>query len=74
MVPVKYIIQGWWNWLLDLVSDIKYKKEFDARLEICRQCENNKHGICAICHCVLVAKTKSEDSECPVGKWKAIQH
>lgn len=74
MIPVKYIIQGWWNWLLDLVSDIKYKKEFDARLEICKQCESNKHGICDICHCVLVAKTKSEDSECPVGKWKAIQH
>lgn len=72
MIPVKYIIQGWWNWLLDLVSDIKYKKEFDARLEICRQCKNNKHGICSICHCVLVAKTKSEDSECPIGKWKAI--
>lgn len=74
MIPVKYIIQGWWNWLLDLVSDIKYKKEFDARLEICKQCESNKHGICDICHCILVAKTKSEDSECPVGKWKAIQH
>lgn len=74
MIPVKYIIQGWWNWLLDLVSDIKYKKEFDARLEICKQCEHNKHGVCDICHCVLVAKTKSEDSECPDGKWQAIQH
>lgn len=74
MIPIKYIIQGWWNWLLDLISDIKYKKEFDARLEICKQCESNKHGICDICHCVLVAKTKSEDSECPVGKWKAIRH
>lgn len=74
MIPVKYIIQGWWNWLLDLVSDIKYKKEFDARLEICKRCEHNKHGICDICHCILVAKTKSEDSECPDGKWKAIQH
>jgi hypothetical protein len=74
MIPIKYIIQGWWNWLLDLVSDIKYKKEFDERLEICKICENNKHGICGICHCVLVAKTKSEDSECPVGKWKKIEH
>ena len=72
MIPVKYIIQGWWNWFLDKVSDIKYKKVFDERLEICRQCENNRHGICSICHCVLVAKTKAEGSECPVGKWGKI--
>lgn len=74
MIPIKYIIQGWWNWFLDKISDIKYKKEFDNRLEICKQCENNKIGICAICHCVLVAKTKSEDSECPIGKWSKINH
>ncbi len=74
MIPIKYIIQGWKNWLLDLFSDIKYKKEFDARFNICKQCEHNKHNICDICHCVLAAKTKSEDSECPMGKWTKINH
>lgn len=72
MIPVKYIIQGWWNWFLDKISDIKYKKEFDQRMEICRQCDKNNHGICTICYCVLTAKTKSEDSECPTGKWSKI--
>lgn len=72
MVKVKYIIQGWWNCLLDVFSDIIYKKEFDQRMDICRKCEHNKHGICDICHCILVAKTKSEDSECPENKWGSV--
>lgn len=72
MLPVKYIIQGWWNLLLDFISDIKYKKEFSERMKICESCESNKHGICSICHCVLIAKTKSEDSGCPRHKWGPI--
>lgn len=73
MIPVKYIIQGWANWLLDLVSDLKYKKYFDKRMDICKTCENNFHGVCKICHCVLAAKTKAEDCYCPVGKWKSVK-
>lgn len=72
MLPIKYIIQGWWNLFLDLVSDLKYKKEFDQRMEICKACDKNVHGVCSVCHCVLVAKTKSEDSECPLQKWKSV--
>lgn len=71
-LPLKYIIQGWWNMLLDFISDIKYKKEFSERMEICRACDKNSHGFCDVCHCLLAAKTKSEDSECPLHKWKAI--
>lgn len=69
---IKYIFQGWWNFILDIFSDIKYKKEFDHRLDICEHCGSNRNGICKICHCVVKAKTKSEDSECPQGKWKSI--
>lgn len=69
---LKLIWQGWTNLILDFISDVKYKKYFDARYEICKTCDHNKHGICDICGCVLKAKTMSEDSECPDEKWKTI--
>ena len=31
---IKYIIIGWWNWILDKISDIRYKEEFEERLSI----------------------------------------
>ena len=71
---IKLIIQGWWNWLLDCISDIKYKKYFDDRLNICKTCEHNKYGFCDICGCVLKAKTKAEDSVCPDKKWDTIKN
>jgi hypothetical protein len=73
MLSIKNIIRGWYNFFVDLVSDIRYKKEFDERYEICKQCEDNRHGICKHCGCVLKAKTKAEDEACPIGKWKTIE-
>lgn len=72
-MAIKNIIQGWWNLLIDIISDIKYKKEFDERLEICNTCDHNKFGICDLCGCVLKAKTKAEDEACSIGKWKTIE-
>lgn len=71
-LTLKLIWQGWRNYFLDIVSDIKYKRYFDERYHICQKCEFNKLSICQKCGCVLKAKTKSEDAECPVGKWKNI--
>lgn len=71
---IKLIVQGWLNWFLDIISDIKYKKYFDVRYNICKSCEKNKSGICSVCKCVLTAKTKSEDSKCPIGKWDTIKN
>ena len=70
---IKYIIQGWWNVILDLFSDLKYKKYFDERMSICRQCPYNKYNVCTVCHCPLISKTKSEDSMCPLKKWLSIK-
>ena len=70
---IKLIWQGWTNMLLDLISDIRYKKEFKERYEICKVCNHNSHGFCDICGCLLKAKTKSEDSECPMKKWLTIK-
>ena len=71
---IKIIFQGWINWFLDAWSDLKYKKYFDDRLNICKNCEHNKSNICDICHCVLKAKTKAEQSKCPIGKWDTIEN
>lgn len=70
---LKYIILGWWNLILDKISDIKYKKEFDERLAICKQCDRMSFGVCKECGCIVAAKTKSEDSACPLKKWAAIK-
>ena len=69
---IKEILQGWTNFFLDIFSDIKYKKEFERRYEICSECEHNVHGICDICKCILKAKTKAEESACPISKWLTI--
>ena len=42
------------------------------RYLICEKCEFNKLSICQKCGCFLKSKTKAEDAECPVGKWKTI--
>ena len=70
---IKLIWQGWTNMLLDLISDIRYKREFEERYEICKVCDHNSYGFCDICGCLLKAKTKSEDSECPMKKWLTIK-
>lgn len=72
MVNVRYIFEGWLNMIMDVFSDIKYAKEFNERLAICHKCDRNSFGICRECGCVVKAKTKVEDCECPIGKWKTI--
>lgn len=71
-MKIRNIIQGWRNFILDLFSDIRYHKEFTERMEVCKQCEDNMAGICKHCGCILKAKTKAEDEECPTGKWNRI--
>ena len=71
-IRLKLIIQGWTNFIIDKISDIRYKKYFDARYEICKLCQENKHGVCSVCGCVIRMKTMSEDSECQKGKWLTI--
>ena len=73
ILTLRLIWQGWKNYFIDLVSDIKYKRYFDERYHICQKCEFNKLSICQKCGCVLKAKTKAEYAECPIGKWKTIE-
>lgn len=71
-INIKLIWQGWRNWILDLISDIKYKRYFEYRYNICKSCDHNKMSICEKCGCFTKAKSMAEDAECPVGKWKTI--
>lgn len=73
MNKIKNILIGWKNLLLDIISDIKYKDIFNERLNICKSCKYYKIGICQKCGCVVAAKTKAEDEECPIKKWSIIK-
>lgn len=72
-IAIKLICQGWKNFILDFISDVKYRKYFHERYLICDDCEHNKNGICGKCGCIINIKTMAEDAECPVGKWQTIE-
>ena len=73
LIQIRLIWQGWSNYILDLISDIKYKRYFDDRLKICECCSANIKGKCDVCGCVIKAKTMAEDAECPLKKWLTIE-
>lgn len=45
------------------------------RLEICLQCEHffKPSRQCKKCGCLMDLKTRLAHSECPIGKWKAVE-
>ena len=67
-LKIKYIIQGYIYLIASKFKELKYHELYDARLNICNNCEHNKNGICGLCGCILSAKTKS-DSHCQLDKW-----
>ena len=41
-----------------------------SRMAICKQCEHlGKLNMCALCKCIMPAKTSLVSSTCPAGKW-----
>lgn len=66
------IYHGWKNYLL---PNEELEPLFKDRLSICKTCPKNRAGICTLCGCVLQAKTRSLEEECPYpngSKWKPI--
>lgn len=67
---LKEITTGWFN---VLVADEAVNALADARLNICNTCINKismmNIDLCGLCHCPLIAKTKSPDSKCPLNLW-----
>ena len=72
---IKQIAEGWGNYILNKEESLS-----KLRMEICHTCEHisTKHKTnrpdihCTECGCTLQAKTRSPESECPIGLWKAV--
>lgn len=43
--------------------------ERDARLEICKGCEEYDDGVCLNCGCILKVKAFLTTMSCPLDKW-----
>lgn len=71
MNKLKEIGEGWLNNLLRDNPEIE--EQAKERLAICSSCPNRITmlgvDVCALCHCPLSAKARSQESECPAGKW-----
>lgn len=74
------VAEGWWN-LIFKPEDIE--KEAQKRISICNLCEYKdttdkackvplSNPCCSLCGCPIASKTRSTNSECPIGKWKAM--
>lgn len=44
------------------------------RMAICEPCEHYKPSTtqCGLCGCFMIGKARFMSSECPAGKWKAV--
>ena len=47
------------------------KETADYRMSICNGCDFLRavSHTCSKCGCFMIAKTKLQEAECPVGKW-----
>lgn len=68
------IIGGFVALLLDKNSDIAKKRK-----AICKGCRVSEYGasrFCKIkhggCGCVIAAKVRDKEEECPIGRWKQV--
>lgn len=68
LLKIKYLIQGYFNWIMSIFKELRNQKLYSTRYNICKECKYNKNGICTICGCVIKAKTKS-NSRCPKKFW-----
>ena len=42
------------------------------RLATCNGCEHKSMGVCGKCGCLLIAKVRFANAQCPVGKWGEV--
>lgn len=66
MSKLQEILSGWKNVIWEKPEIEKLAMD---RAVICSSCDKNVNNICQVCGCPLVAKTRSEYSKCPDGKW-----
>ena len=72
----KHIAAGITNYvrLAMNISDKEVEQVSAARMRVCNNCPNIdvSQNRCTICKCFLNLKTRSMDSFCPHGYWKAV--
>lgn len=59
---IKSIYHGYKNLIIE---DKEFEPLYKDRYSICLTCPSNKVGICNLCGCVLKAKTRSLEEDCP---------
>lgn len=69
MKKIGRIILGWYYWMTNR-NNILAK----ARLEVCVKCPSRKWNVCQECGCVLQAKARLKEEECPLDKWPKFGH
>jgi hypothetical protein len=45
-----------------------------VRRSICNACDKNEKGMCTLCGCDILEKTKKTASSCPINKWTGIDY
>lgn len=72
MIPffskIKQIIEGW---ILFLTDDKETRALRDERMKKCKPCRFRKGHFCGECGCLLEAKTRLYEAECPFEFWTA---
>jgi hypothetical protein len=67
---MRKIFQGWLRVFFRRLKTERIAKE---RMRICSTCPLKMKmagiDVCGACHCPLIAKTRSKDSQCPKGFW-----
>ena len=70
MIDIKNIWNGWKN---VIITDENIEAAAEVRLLICNGCDKKTSmitvDVCGLCHCPLIAKTRSKNERCPLGKW-----
>jgi len=67
---LKHIINGWGN---VIIKDKEVEELAENRLKSCSDCPKKIQmfnvDCCGLCHCPLLAKIRSIETTCPLGKW-----
>lgn len=67
----KQMLNGYVNLLKKKVNvqDSEIERVAQMRYSKCLKCPENKGETCGACGCILAAKVRSLDANCPMYKW-----
>ncbi len=71
-MPENVYFKNLYDYIDTLSEDIKAEnKEYERRLNICKECDNLLNGMCRICGCFIELRAVIEKNYCPDSdkKW-----